>query len=488
MSQQSPGQQGVGQQGVGQQGVGQYGPGRPVRLTPRWGLSAHARRLLTVGLAGLIIAVVTRRAEFAGAAAPALLLLTGWRRDRRPTQVEATIRARSARVFEEEPLSVEVLITGHGEHQPELVVHPHESVEPGPMPVLAKPVPAKPMPARPKPAGSGPPGSGPAGPAPPGPGGGATARAVLPLTVSRWGRRPLGMCEVILRDRWRLSEGRAVLALPRVDCYPEPAEQRTRVLLSKLPNRLGEHPARTSGEGVEFGGVREYVPGDRQRRINWPATTRRGGRLQVNTFAAERSQDVLLLVDASCDAGERGATPLDLALRAAVAAARAYLAASDRVGLITYQWGVRWLAPGHGERHFLRIAEAILSGPPSGSRESRVDRLPRAALPPGALVLAFSPLLDQRFVETLRDLRERGHAVLVIDVLNNEPALGRAARGPGRGNLARLGGRFWRMEQQAIRFSLHELGIGVVHWDGAASLDLPLAPYTRRPLASRPRN
>jgi hypothetical protein len=44
------------------------------------------------------------------------------------------------------------------------------------------------------------------------------------------------------------------------------------------------------------------------------------------------------------------------------------------------------------------------------------------------------------------------------------------------------------MEQQAIRFSLHELGIGVVHWDGAASLDLPLAPYTRRPLASRPRN
>jgi uncharacterized protein (DUF58 family) len=44
--------------------------------------------------------------------------------------------------------------------------------------------------------------------------------------------------------------------------------------------------------------VREYVPGDRQRSINWPASTRRG-RLQVNTFAAERSQDVVLLVDAT---------------------------------------------------------------------------------------------------------------------------------------------------------------------------------------------
>jgi hypothetical protein len=43
-------------------------------------------------------------------------------------------------------------------------------------------------------------------------------------------------------------------------------------------------------------------------------------------------------------------------------------------------------------------------------------------------------------------------------------------------------GRIWRMEQQAIRFSLRELGIAVVPWDGVAPLDLPLAPYTRRPL------
>ena len=42
--------------------------------------------------------------------------------------------------------------------------------------------------------------------------------------------------------------------------------------------------------------------------------------------------------------------------------------------------------------------------------------------------------------------------------------------------------RIWRMEQQAIRFSLRELGVPVVQWDGAAPLDLPLAPYARRPL------
>jgi uncharacterized protein (DUF58 family) len=430
-------------------GAALHGAPRPVKRTPRWGLSAHARRLLTLGLAGLAIAVITRRAEFAGAAAPALLLLAAWRRAR-PGQIDAKVQARSARIFESEELIVDVTIAAQGDYDVELLIHPHESVEAHPALVRAQRDEA------------------------------GVAHGVLRLTMTRWGRRPIGICEIILRDRWRLDEGRIMLALPRVDCYPEPAAQQTRVLLNRLPNRLGEHPSRTTGEGLEFGGVREYVPGDRQRRINWPATTRRGGRLQVNTFAAERSQDVLLLVDASSDAGERGSTPLDLALRGAVAAAQAYLRSSDRVGLITYQWRVRWLAPGHGGRHFLKIAESILAGPPGQSREATLDQLPRSAFPPGALVLVFSPLLDQRFVGALRDLRERGHALLVIDVLNGEPEVGNSS-------LTRLSRKYWRMEQQAIRFSLNELGIGVVHWDGKQSLDLPLAPYTRRPLASRPR-
>jgi uncharacterized protein (DUF58 family) len=105
-------------------------------------------------------------------------------------------------------------------------------------------------------------------------------------------------------------------------------------------------------------------------------------------------------------------------------------------------------------------------------------RLPRAALPPGALILVFSPLADHRLVETLRDLRQRGFAVLIIDVLAGEPWL-------GRGRTARLAHRLWRLEHQAIRFSLRELGVPVVEWDGQQSLDLPLAPFTRRALVTR---
>ena len=167
--------------------------------------------------------------------------------------------------------------------------------------------------------------------------------------------------DVVLRDRWRLAEGHLTVNLPALDCYPAPAQQRTKVVLRRLPNRLGEHAARTSGEGIEFSGVREYVPGDRQRSINWPASTRRG-RLQVNTFAAERSQDVVLLVDATSDVGEPGSSALDLALRGAAAAARAYLDARDRVGVISYHWGaVGWLVPGLGQRQLYRIIDSMLA-------------------------------------------------------------------------------------------------------------------------------
>jgi uncharacterized protein (DUF58 family) len=308
----------------------------------------------------------------------------------------------------------------------------------------------------------------------------ATAR--FELTIPRWGKRQAGTAELLLHDRWRLAEGRAVVQLPALDVFPTPGIQEETVTLSRLPSRLGEHAARVPGEGAEFAGLREYVPGDRQRQINWPASTRRG-RLIVNTFAAERSQDVVLIVDATSDVGEPGTSALDYALRGAAGAARAYLARRDRVGVITCQWGsARWLAPSLGRRQVYKIIDTMLQADATWTGGASFARLPRAALPPGALVVAFSPLLDQRFVESLRDLRERGFSLLVVDVLNVSPPVRRLALPGGPDTLAR---KLWQMEQQAIRFSLRELGVPVVHWDGAQPLDLPLAPYTRRSMVVR---
>ena len=417
------------------------GRGRAAEV--RWRASRHARRLLTLALAGLLFATLTRRPELAGLAAPALLLLGAGHRGL-PSRLGVRAGLTASRLYEQELAAVDVAAETPADTQFDTrwTFQPEKGVEPASATAVS----------------------------------GAAAR--FTFTVPRWGRRPLGSVSLVLHDQWRLAEGRVSFRLPGVDCYPHPAVQRTRVILSRLPNRLGEHPARVAGEGTEFTGVREYVPGDRQRAINWPATTRRG-RLQVNTFAAVRSQDVVLLVDATSDVGPPGSSALDLGLRAAAGAARAHLAARDRVGVITYQWGsARWLAPSLGRRQVYKIIDAMLEADAGWARGAAFGRLPRAALPPGALVVAFSPLLDQRFVEALRDMRERGFALIVVDVLNTEPP----ARYAFADVMAR---RIWLMEQQAIRFSLRELGVPVVHWDGVTPLDLPLAPYTRRPLVVR---
>jgi len=407
-----------------------------------WRSSRHARRLLTLGLFGVFVATLARRPEFAGLAAPALLLLAAGRIQRRPPKISVRIRLSAQRAFEGELVAIEVAAEGQGDCDVRWTLHPAHEISPVGAAAAD----------------------------------GAQARFVF--TPERWGKRPVGTVDLVVRDRWRLAEGHATVTVPKLDCYPAPAQQRTTVVLRRLPNRLGEHPARTFGEGVEFFGIREYVPGDRQRSINWAASTRRG-RLQVNTFAAERAQDVVLIADATSDVGEPGSSALDLALRGTAAAARAYLAARDRVGVITYQWGgASWLPPGLGRRQVYRIIDSMLSSDSGWARGTSFRRLPRAALPPGSLIVAFSPLLDQRFVEALRDMRERGFTILVVDVLNSEPP----ARRRSEDRMAR---QIWRMEQQAIRFSLSQLGVPVVHWDGEESLDLPLAGHTRRPMVNR---
>jgi len=409
-------------------------------------LSAHAQRLITLALAGLVIAVITRRPEFAGVAAPAVLLLAV-RRPERPARVGVTASPSGTKLTEGERAELTVTVAGNRGFSVDLLIHPRYAVVPEtPDGELAM----------------------------------HGGRSALPFQVTRTGRRSLGVLEITLWDRWRLTEGHATVELPIVDCYPMPAAQRQRVVLSRLPSRLGEHPSRSSGEGLEFTGVREFVPGDRQRRINWPATTRRG-RLQLNTFAAERTQNVVIIADASSDVGEPGSTPADLAFRGAAGAARAYLAVRDRVGVIVYQRSVRWVSPGLGARHFYRIMNLMLvehAVVADRGRYSPFTRLPRAALPPGSLILVFSPLLDRRLVETVRDLRERGFSMLIIDVLNTEPS-------GSNDSLSGLARRIWRMEQEAIRFSLRELGIPLVSWDGQQSLDEPLAPYTRRAMVIR---
>ena len=412
-----------------------------------WQLSGLARSLITLALAALFLAVITRRPEFAGLAAPAVLILL--RRPRElPAEVGVTLAGDDGSLVEGEQAVLLVKVDGAEGADVRPRLHPSAWITAG----LARP--------------------------------GAGGWFRLSFRARHWGSRPPGTLELILHDRWRLAEGRAWMPLPAVTCLPRPARLESLVVLGKLPARLGEHVARAAGEGTEFAGVREFVPGDRQRRINWPATTRRGT-LQLNTFASERAQVTVLLMDVSTDIGTAGESTADLAVRATIGIAARYLAARDRVGLISFGRQLRWISPGTGHRQADRIMAMATADTGDGEPLGSVTRLPAAALPPGALIIVVSALLSLRLVEALRELRERGFATIVLDVLITEPDIGSGWRRSRDRATAKLARRLWRMEQDAIRFSLRELGIPVVYWDGRSSLDEPLAPYTRRVLVNR---
>jgi uncharacterized protein (DUF58 family) len=437
---------------------------RSLKVT--WALSAHARRLITLALAGLLLAVITRRAEFAGLAAPALLVLASWRADH-PATVSVLLSHPGRQVVEGEPVAVGVSLGGQGGYSAELAIVPADTITAG----RAVTLPGRGDPTTASTATASTTGASTAG-AELSADSAELSTARLLFRPERWGYRPTGRLRIVLRDPVRLSEGRAWLELPFIDCKPHPASMQSSIVLSRLPTRLGEHPARATGEGSEFSGVRQFVPGDRQRRINWPATTRRGS-IHLSTFAAERTQHTVIIADATADVGEPGASSLDLVLRGAAGAIRRYLYGRDRVGLIIYASRLSWIGPGQGQRHFRRLMDLLTASPAGWERAAGLTRLPRAALPPGALIIVFSPLLDPRLVEAVRDLRERGFSVIIVDVLNAEP------RHEGS-KLSELTSRIWRLEQEAIRFSLTQIGVPVAHWNGKSSLDEPLAPYTRR--------
>ena len=90
--------------------------------------------------------------------------------------------------------------------------------------------------------------------------------------------------------------------------------------------------------------------------------------------------------------------------------------------------------------------------------------LPVRTLPPGALVIALSPLLDERAVSSLLDLRARGFDLAIVEI-SPEPF---APAGPRP--LDELARRLWLLRREALRSRYRRLGVPVVAW----SEDVPL--------------
>jgi uncharacterized protein (DUF58 family) len=284
----------------------------------------------------------------------------------------------------------------------------------------------------------------------------------LSFTVScrRWGAYALG--EIFVRAADPLAIGRWETRFDRrqpLRVYPRP-EQLERLLRPfRTQVFAGNQVAREKGEGIEFVDLRPFVPGDRVRRVNWRASARRG-ELWVNEYHAERNGDVVLFLDTFAEVGETGRSTLDLAVRAAAGLADRYLREKDRVGVVAFGGRLSWLLPGTGLAQLYRILDACLDTEIVVSFAWKdVDVVPRRMLPPQALVLALTPLLDERSVASLLDLRARGFDVAVVEV-SPLPFLE-----PGARELDRLAYRLWKLRRDVVRARFEAVGAPVAVWD-----------------------
>jgi uncharacterized protein (DUF58 family) len=295
----------------------------------------------------------------------------------------------------------------------------------------------------------------------------------LRVRAARWGGHLLGPAFARVSDPFAFLRWEATAATrPQLRAYPREDVLRRIVKPAETQVFAGNELARRKGEGIEFADLRQWTPGDAVKRVNWRASARRG-ELVVNETHPDRNTDVVLFVDSFAEARQDGEGTLDLAVRATAALADAYVRRRDRVGLIGFGGILRWLLPGSGTVQLYRIVDALIDTQIVLSYYwKEIDVIPRRSLPPNALVIALTPLLDMRSVGALLDLRARGYDVAAIDV-SPLPYTPRPARGSDA-----VAYDFWVLRRDALRHRLHSAGVAVAEWKAGDPLQLPLEEVT----------
>jgi uncharacterized protein (DUF58 family) len=143
-------------------------------------------------------------------------------------------------------------------------------------------------------------------------------------------------------------------------------EIRTRLLVNNV--FAGEYGSVFKGRGMEFAEVREYLPGDDIRSIDWNVTARTGT-AHVKKFVEERDQTVMFLVDASrsLDFGTIRRMKGEIAAEIAAILAFSAIRNNDKVGAVIFTDDIElFIPPKKGKKHVMRVIREMLFFKPQG--------------------------------------------------------------------------------------------------------------------------
>jgi uncharacterized protein (DUF58 family) len=295
-------------------------------------------------------------------------------------------------------------------------------------------------------------------------------------TAQRWGRYFI-RARVDVIARGGLLAGTATVEAAEVIVFPLTPPQSTPIPSTELLDRLGAHLTRHIGPGVEYADIRPYVPGDQLRAVNWPVSARRG-QLHVTERLTDRAADVVVLIDTYQQPAGPATEATERVVRGAAQVVQTALRHGDRAGIVALGGNrPRWFGADIGQRQFYRVLDTVLG---AGDRfENTTGTLaPRAAVPAGAIVIAFSTMLDTEFALALIDLRRRGHVVLAVDILDNSPF---------EGEQDPLVDRMWTLQRSAMYRDMATIGVDIVSWreDSGLEQSMGVMPDRRRRVRGR---
>ncbi|MDK2465113.1 MAG: DUF58 domain-containing protein [Candidatus Korarchaeota archaeon] len=222
-------------------------------------------------------------------------------------------------------------------------------------------------------------------------------------------RDPLGIFE-----RWRSIECRGYLSV--MPSLVRAGGLRTEA--KGVKPLLGRSPSDAPGMGTEFYALREYVPGDPMRSINWKATARLG-QLISNDYEAEKAADLVIIVDSTLPTGVgdgKGDTLLDVEARVAIALADEALRSGLRVGLASVGGPGVWVGPDWGNRQLLKLGRTLAVLYPSGGAETAplVAESIAVHIGPRTHVAVITPLTGEHWIDAVAKLASAGRRVTVI--------------------------------------------------------------------------
>lgn len=244
------------------------------------------------------------------------------------------------------------------------------------------------------------------------------------------GAYDFGKVRVYAMSRFRWLQRRFIVAEElQVKVYPSYLQLRKYQLMAET-NRwsdAGIRKRRRLGHSMEFEQIKEYVPGDDYRTVNWQATAR-SGRLMVNNFTEEKSQQIYCVIDKGrvMKMPFEGLSLLDYAINASLVLSSVALNKQDKAGILTFSERVGTFLPAERRTAQMQAVLETLYNQKTRYLESDYEKLYitiRKKIPQRSLIVLFTNF------ETLSGLRRqlpylkkiaKFHLLLVVFFENTE--------------------------------------------------------------------